>query len=60
MMQNDEHRCTDMLILCGELGGMKAGESPVTYLRRLIDRVIELEKENRLLESELVLERGLL
>jgi hypothetical protein len=28
-----------MLMLCGELGGMRPGETPASYLRRLIDEV---------------------
>ncbi len=49
---HDELDCTRMLLLCGELGGMQPGEAPAKYLRRLIDRVIELEKENKMLEGE--------
>jgi hypothetical protein len=35
----------NMLILCGELGGMQPGESAVAYLRRLIDGLIDAERE---------------
>lgn len=34
----------DMLVLCGELGGMGKDESPADYLRRLIDEVAGKEQ----------------
>lgn len=39
----DQKRVLDMLCLCGELGGLNPRESYSSYLRRLINRVIELE-----------------
>lgn len=33
----------DMLVLCGELGGMGKDETPAAYLRRLIDEVANVE-----------------
>lgn len=33
----------DMLVLCGELGGMGKDETPAAYLRRLIDEVAGVE-----------------
>jgi len=33
----------DMLVLCGELGGMGKDETPTAYLRRLIDEVAGVE-----------------
>lgn len=35
----------DMLLLCGELGGMHPDESVAQYLRRLIDHIISTEHE---------------
>ncbi len=34
----------DMLILCGEAGGMRGGEAPAVYLRRLLDEMIDLQR----------------
>jgi hypothetical protein len=35
----------DVLILCGELGGMRPSESEASYLRRLIDGLIDAERK---------------
>lgn len=40
----DELACSNMLFLCGELGGMRINERPATFLRRLIDNHIAMEK----------------
>lgn len=37
-------RCVEMLTLCGELDGKREGETYPTYLRRLIDGLIEAER----------------
>lgn len=41
----DQRRVLDMLCLCGELGGVGPQEPYSSYLRRLIDRLIELERQ---------------
>jgi hypothetical protein len=41
---DEGQRCLNMLTLCGELGGKRTGEMPSSYLRRLIDAVIDLER----------------
>ena len=41
----------DILVLCGELGGMQTGETMADYLRRLIDEVAGKEAERELAKA---------
>lgn len=47
--QEDQKRVLDMLCLCGELDGLGPNESYSSYLRRILDALIEAR---RLTESE--------
>lgn len=44
---SSEMDCTNMLLLCGELGGIQPNETPARYLRRLIDELILLREDGQ-------------
>lgn len=43
--EQERDKLQGMLLLCGELGGIGKDETPVAYLRRLIDGLIDVGRE---------------